>query len=201
MDKKAGLGLFWWEPAWLPETKPQPAEPWAHPVDKSALTAALEKAKAVDPSAYEEAGLDTLAIVRAHAQRVLDYKDAAGRDVNQSSVDVATRQPMNAVNALVALPGEEKPEPPEKPVNPGTSNNGNSQNGDTQTNTSQNNNQKNNSNQCTKAPAQGAATHVAGKSAKGIKLAATGSSVVPTLVCGCSCSCVCSSAIYPKANA
>ncbi|MDK6664286.1 hypothetical protein QP232_07390 [Alloscardovia omnicolens] len=126
--------------------------------------------------------MDTLAIVRAHAQRVLDYKDAADRDVTQSSVDVATRQLMNAVNALVALPGEEKPEPPEQPVNPGTPNNGNSQNGDTQTNTSQNNNQTNNSNQCTKTPAQGAATHVAGKSAKGIKLAATGSSVVPTVV-------------------
>ena len=64
--------------------------------------------------------MDTLAIVRAHAQRVLDYKDAADRDVTQSSVDVATRQLMNAVNALVALPGEEKPEPPEQPVNPGT---------------------------------------------------------------------------------
>ena len=63
--------------------------------------------------------------------------------------------------------------PTEEPVEPENPNNGNNNQG---------NNNQNTNNQGTKTPAQGAATHVAGKSAKGIKLAATGSSVVPTVV-------------------
>lgn len=91
------------------EAKPEPVGPWVHAIDKTALTAALEKAKTVDTSLYEKAGVDILSLVRAHAQRVLDYKDSAGRDATQASVDVATRLLMNAVNALVALPSEEEP--------------------------------------------------------------------------------------------
>lgn len=77
--------------------------------DKTALNSAIETAKTIDLTKYEEDGQETFKSALQEAIKVADNKDALEADVIS-----ATKSLVDAQNALVAK--SEKPEGPVKPV-------------------------------------------------------------------------------------